>query len=217
MDHVGESLLSTLPPRQRLALAYAPRDSRAAMLALLAFDARMADLTRQSREPLLARIRLAWWRERLSSDPGDWPRGEPLLAFLGRWTGGTQALTGLVDGWEGLTGDAPLPVSAFAALARSRADAFAALSVRAVADTARLATNWALADLALHLSDTVERESALDLAHTQDWTPARLDRGLRPLVVLHALASRDLRLGGHPGRITPFGLLTAMRAGWTGI
>jgi len=60
VDH--EELLDSLGPLNRLALAYAPQSTRLPLLALLALDMRLAGIVRNSREPMLAQLRLAWWR-----------------------------------------------------------------------------------------------------------------------------------------------------------
>ena len=93
-------LAETLPLPQRLALTYARRDTRASTLALLALEQRLAAILRSGGEPTLAQIKLAWWRERLGEGPAKWPDGEPLLALLRDFPGGTAQLRPVVDGWE---------------------------------------------------------------------------------------------------------------------
>ncbi len=212
-------MIESLPPLQRLALAYAPASSREAMLALLALDTRLGGIVRSSREPMLAQLRLAWWREQLRADPTTWPGGEPLLAVLRAWPGNTAVLAGLVDGWEAMTGDAPLPPSAFETLAETRGIAFAALATgREAQDAAlRMGRNWALADIAARLSDPDERQAALELARAQDWRSAPLPRSLRPLAVLHGLAARQIReADGRVMQLSGRHVVTAMRIGLLG-
>lgn len=215
MSH-GEALLESLPPGRRLALAYAPAASRTPLLALLALDVRLAGIVRNSHEPMLAQLRLAWWREQLRQDGAGWPEGEPLLAALRSWNGGHGALVALVDAWEGMTGDAPLAPVVFEQLAQARAEGFAALAPGAAGDVLRLGRNWALADLAARLSHPEEKAAALDLARAQDWRGAALPRAMRPLAVLHGLAARALRRGGNMDRIGPLDLLAALRIGLFG-
>ncbi len=186
-------LLADLPPEQRLALAYAPRAARPAFAGLMALDARLARIIRASREPLLAQLRLAWWREQLAS-PDPAPGGEPLLELLALWGEHRTGLGALVDGWEALLGDAPLEGSRLAAFAAGRGSAAAALArclgvaetVAAEAD--RAARNWTLADLAARLSHPEEVQSARHLVAGAAWHHPRLPRSLRPLAVLHALS-----------------------------
>lgn len=212
-------MIKALLPVQRLALAYAPAASRPGLLALLALDARLAGIVRHSREPMLAQLRLAWWREQLATmgDKGESGGGDPLLASIRVWPGSRAPLVGLVDGWEAMVGEAPLPASAFAPLAEARASAFAALaaSEQEAASAMAMARAWALADIADRLSDPREREAALALVQAQDWRARRLGRGLRSLCVLHALAARAVsrKAGARAGFVD---LLVAMRVGLFG-
>jgi 15-cis-phytoene synthase len=208
-----ESLVEALPPLHRLALAYAPARSREPTLALLALDARLAGIVRNSHEPMLAQLRLSWWREQLNGEAASWPSGEPLLAALKSWGGHHRPLTALAEGWEMLTGPAPLDATAFEAFADGRGDAFAALAGAVGAGDDALAVRqmgraWALADLAANVAHPNERETAATLAKAAP-TP-RLSRAMRPLTVLHGLAKR--RLDG----LSPSSLLAAMRLGLLG-
>jgi phytoene synthase len=187
------AILDTLPAVQRVALAYALPDSRESWLGLLALDTRLARLVRETREPMLGQIRLAWWRERLSEPPEKRPRGEPLLALLGDSAG---RLIPLVEGWEAMLGEAPLPHEAISAFADGRAQALAGLADEAsAADVVRVGRRWALADLALRLSHPEECRHAADLLNAEGAGTIGLPRAMRPLIVLQGLASRDLRRG----------------------
>ncbi|MEO5587111.1 MAG: hypothetical protein ABIQ81_05405 [Novosphingobium sp.] len=210
------AILDSLPAVQRLALAYAPSAARGAWLGLLALDTRLAQLVRETSEPMLGQIRLAWWRERLQESPADRPRGEPLLALLGQHG---AAFSPLVDGWEELLGEAPLPCASIAGFAMGRAEALAGLATtlghgESAVETARLGRSWALADLALNLSHPEEREHAVTLLQADEPQPGRLPRALRPLVVLHGLAFRALRRDGSDEGVR--GFLAAMRLGILG-
>lgn len=210
-----ESLLDTQPLPRRLALSYASASTRAPMLAFLALDLRLAGIVRSSHEPMLAQLRLAWWREQLGSDGTGWPEGEPLLTALRSWNGGHGALLPLVDAWEGMTGPAPLPAAVFERLAEARGRAFTAIGKDEGA--LRPGRNWALVDLAFHLSHPEERAAAFALARAQDWRRPRLPQRLRPLAVLHALAARGLRRGADMDRMTPGDFAAAVRVGLMGI
>lgn len=214
------SLIYELPLLQRLALSYAPAVAREPTLALFALDTRLAAILRAAREPMLAQLRLAWWREQMRTDPASWPTGEPLLATLRCWGERRDALVGLVDGWEAMTAPAPLPAAAFESLAAARGQAFAALagllgSERDAEAARRMGADWALADLAGHLGQPEEKALAEDLARARDWRRAGLSRRLRPLVVLHGLAARAVRRGAGPEQ-SPAVLLTALRLGLLG-
>lgn len=208
----ADSLLEALPPLHRLALAYAPKAAREPTLALLALDQRLAGIVRNSHEPSLAQLRLAWWREQLMVDAAVWPRGEPLLAALQSWRGKHTALVELVNGWEMLTGAAPLPDADLSEFAGGRGEAFAALAevVGVPREPAlRLGRQWALADLATNVANPEERAAAQRLLEGEGRT-ARVARALRPLTVLHGLARR--KQNGHSAA----SLMTAMRLGLLG-
>jgi len=215
-------LVETLPVTSRLALAYAPARHRPATLAVLALDARLANLLRHSREPMLAQLRMAWWRETLGQDAAAWPSGEPLLAALGSWQGHHGALAALVDGWEALCGPAPLAPASLETAARGRGAAFAGLAQVTGCEEAaelagRLGTSWGLHDLAMRLGNTQERAAARDLAERDrsGFVPGRAPRPVRPVAVLRALAVRRLAKGEEAAS-SPAAVPTAMRVGLLG-
>lgn len=216
-----QSLVAGLPVLQRLALSYAPSSVSQPTLALLALDVRLAGIVRAASEPMLAQLRLAWWREQLASDQSVRPAGEPLLEILASWDGMFDALVGLVNGWEEMTAEAPLAASAFEGLADARGKAFAALAERFGTENdskaaGRLARNWAIADIAARLSHSEERQRARDLAKAQDWQPVRLSRRMRPLAVLHGLAARATKRGEGLDELPPSALFSALRLGLVG-
>ncbi|MFN4221728.1 MULTISPECIES: hypothetical protein [Novosphingobium] len=183
-----------LDPQHRIALAYAPKSARAAWLALLAFEQRMADTARPGREPIMIQLRLAWWRDRLAEDGTNWPVSEPLLAQLVSWQGRHGALGALIDGWEAMiVGE----------------DGGTQLC------EARVKAHLALADLlGVTALEPVER-MARDLATGKgDVSPGPpVARPMRPLAVLRVLARRERR----DRRSSPFAdLLRVMRAGLLG-
>lgn len=195
---IPDVLIEQLPVHLRLALSYAPAHARGLTLGLLALDCRLAGIVRNSREPLLGQVRLAWWRDRFGEGAEGWPEGEPLLALLRPWADQSAALSGLVDGWEGLFGDPPLSGEALGRLADGRASAFGGLArlLKAEPDEAiRAGRGWALVDLSGKLGDPEERAEARNLAEQQDWRRPSLPRSLRPLAVLHGLARRAMTRG----------------------
>lgn len=211
-----------LPVPQRLAFNYAPHHALAASEALFAFDARLGELIGKANEPLLAQLRLAWWRDEFAKPVEGRARGDPVLdALSAAWTGEEAALSALVDGWENLVGEAPLPERAIAAFADARGGAAAALArligepaaQEPASDAARV---WALADLAAHLGDETERATALRLAAEHGAPPRHLPRALRPLAVLYGLARRALARGGGPLVRGRRDVLTAARLGMLG-
>ncbi|MCW1403300.1 hypothetical protein OKA06_13595 [Novosphingobium sp. MW5] len=210
------SLIDGLSPLYRLALAYAPARAKADWLTFLSLDTRLAGLLRQARDPVLAQIRLAWWREKLAQAPSERPRGEPLLARLADWPEGGAALGVLVDGWEALLGEPPLAADALAAFGQGRAGAIAALAarLRLAAPEPGLAMAWSMADLACHLGDP--REQAVAAGLLQPALANSVPRELRPLLVLERVSVRAARKGGAAQLTSPGALFTAMRAGLLG-
>jgi phytoene synthase len=206
-----------LPPVLRLALAYAPREAHGGWLAAFALDARLAALVRHAREPILAQIKLAWWRDRLGEAPASWPAGEPLLDTIRSGIAQPARLGSLVDGWEAMLAEAPLPEAGLLAAAEGRARGLLAAAVTDQDEAAQvLARRWALADLAAHLSHPEERARALALHRAMGPRVAVSARVLRPLVVIEGLASRSLQARGSNAPSGLGGLLLAMRLGLLG-
>ncbi|MEZ5737879.1 MAG: hypothetical protein R3E09_19115, partial [Novosphingobium sp.] len=157
----------------------------------------------------------------LSKDWPEQPAGEPLLQILQDWEGGSQPLVGLINGWEEMTGEAPLASSALEALADARAKAFVALADQfgTAADrepALRLGQNWALADIAAHLSHPEERRVASQLARARDWRVTPMSRNMRPLAILHGLAARATRRGENLHELSPSAMFTVLRLGFFG-
>lgn len=213
------ALLDAIPIEQRLALAYARPADKPLMLGVFLLDTRLAATVRGGREPVLAQIKLAWWREQLGKAADERPVGEPLLAVLSPLAAEGAALGRLVDGWEHLLGESPLAASALEEFAAGRGAAFAALARQmgladAAAAAERAARGWAAADLAAKLGQPEERAAALELAARHDWGRVALPRRLRPLQVLHGLARRERGQG--PLLAGPGALLAATRIGLLG-
>lgn len=88
-----------------LGALFAPEPARRGLLALLAFDHELARTRTVTREPMLARIRLEWWREAVAEAAGSGqPRAQPLvesLSEIARRHGlGAERLTALIDARE---------------------------------------------------------------------------------------------------------------------
>lgn len=101
------SVTSDLSPPSNLAVAYTPVAYRPAFALLLQLDARFADIVRKAREPMIAQIKLAWWRDAFAAKPALRPKGEPLLQALGQCGNDISeaALEDLVTAWELLLGE----------------------------------------------------------------------------------------------------------------
>ena len=62
---------------------FAPEPQRRGLLALLAFDHELARTRSVTREPMLARIQLEWWREAVvEAAGGGMPRAQPIVEVL---------------------------------------------------------------------------------------------------------------------------------------
>jgi phytoene synthase len=124
----------------------------------------------------MIQLRLSWWRDRLSEPFEAWPKGEPVLAALRAWSGETDALRGLVDGWEArVVGE-----DGGADLARAEVEAYVAL--------ARMA---GMKDL-----DIVRAEaSALVDPSAPEQSVRRLPKAMRPLSILRVVAMRERQAG----------------------
>lgn len=186
-----------LPPPLRLALAYAPPQTQGLFTGLFAWDQRLARIVAHHSEPLVAQIKLAWWRDILTgtgTESGDTAFKSIAIAWAGRLTD----LSPMVDGWENMLAPSP----DFCAVAAGRAAPFAALASSLgceaiIVEGARIgAMRWALIDIHDHLSQPTERRDARLLAAQLPAPRCRLPRALRPLAVLDGLARRALRRGG---------------------
>ena len=191
---------SILPAGQQLALAYAGQ-GRAVIGAGLLLDTRLGMSLRGASEPIVAQLKLAWWRDRFAEDPAAWPTGEPLLGALQGWRTSLNGLGSLIDGWEVLTSER-LDTEAVTRFWRGRmelwrimaAELGTAYRAQALEDAVRF---WALGDLAAHVRDDAERATIKAMARPASPLPA-LPRRLRPLLVLSALGRRGLVRGGAP-------------------
>lgn len=88
-----------------LGVLFASEPARRGLLALLAFDHELARTRIVTREPMLARIRLEWWREAAAEAAGSGqPRAQPIvesLSEIARRHGlGAERLTALIDARE---------------------------------------------------------------------------------------------------------------------
>ncbi|MBB3991136.1 squalene/phytoene synthase family protein [Croceicoccus naphthovorans] len=210
-----EETLASFPPPMRLSLTFAPAASRSFWGGFFALDRRFAHIVATASEPMLAQMRLTWWREVLDKPADDRPSGEPLLAALAKWGGEARVLARLAEGWEMLVGEEPLDAASVAALAGARGDVAGAIARLAgksdqAEDAVRAGYRWALADIASHLSDEGERAMALSLYRAA--AEGSMPRIARPVRVLEQLAMRSM--AGQAGGFGSY--LAALRTGWLG-
>lgn len=166
-------ILDPQHPPARLALAYARASDRPLWASYFALEARLAEAGARTSQPMMAQLRLAWWRDRLKAPAPDWPKGEPLLAALICWDAERAALAALVDGWEAVL------------VGEDGGDALAEARVSAMLALARLCGMAAGPEIERAARDWQAPASASAVA------AKTLPRPMRPLAVLRMLAMRE--------------------------
>lgn len=210
--------MAELDPERILALAYVPAKKRPALEALWRLDTAFASVLATGREPMVTRIRIAWWREALERLDGAPPPAEPLLEMLAAHvlTAGVSGieLATMADGWEAIAGALAPDAEALDLHATARGTTLFSLSARlldADVDMGTAGEIWALTDLARHSSDPREAAAAIAAAEKRPesvmgrWPPA-----LRPIGMLVILARRDLLSGGEERQGAPLRIMRMM-------
>ncbi len=174
-----------------LAIAYAPKAQQDWLDLMLAFDARMAAVVIQAKEPIIAQMRFAWWRENLAKPEQHRPQGEPLLRLLATLDPpmASGAMQPLVDAWELLLND-PWQHDVISEHAKLRAQVVFkgyADACSSNLDVVEIGTSWALADLARRFPTMAQTTVAANTLTVQGFQ--KLPRQLRPLAILHYAAS----------------------------
>lgn len=190
-----ENSISSFPVR--LALSHAPLSQRAPAQALFALDSRLGQFVSQASEPLVAQLRISWWREQLAKPADQRPKGDEVLDALSlHWPQVDASMTAIVDGWERLLAEPPLPEEAADEFVDTRAGIFDLLGNSQDARGAGRA--WAAADLISRTSDDGERQFLLEKFGRLAADRHSLPRSLRHLTILGELARRSLARGGGP-------------------
>jgi phytoene synthase len=216
--------MTPLDPDRRLALTYVPAARRVAVASLWHLDAALGAVVSSGREPMISRIKLAWWREALEKLDHAPAPAEPTLQavadhLLTNGISGAE-LARMEEGWAVLLNEEALSGEELQTYAGARGGAFFRLTARLLGaelspEQMRAGERWALADLARH-SGEPDSGAALAagraLAGSVQW-PARL----RPLGMLAGLASRDLLRGnGREPQGAPRRMLYMLRHRLTG-
>jgi len=148
----------------------------------LHIDNRFAEILRNAREPMIAQIKMAWWREAFASAAEARPKGEPLLQALNE--AGDRiplsALEALASAWEYLLGNERFSQEAIEAHAELRAEAiFATYAgwMGTVQDMRPIGRSWALEALRTAFP---ERDAGCNMPPA----PLPKARALRPLSIL---------------------------------
>ncbi|MGB7374573.1 hypothetical protein [Pontixanthobacter sp.] len=185
-------------------------------------DNRLAQFVSQSKEQILTQMRIAWWRDQLGKPVGERPEGDPVLdALSAHWQGEEAALIALVDGWEGLLAEPPLPQDAARDFAEGRSECFAAIArLSGAAEFAHCARNagirWAYADLVSRMSNIQEASFVLSNASIPDHYEDQLPYKLRALLILSRLADKALSKTGGPLIEGRSDIIAVMRVGLLG-
>lgn len=191
-------------PDRLLSLAYAGAKLRPKLELVFALDEALADILRTVREPLIAQIRLAWWRDQLEAlAAGRDAAPEPLLLRIGAILGpsGAASLAELPSAWEALLED-PLEIEAVTRFADLRSAALVP-----VFNSPELTIGlrfWALVDFAFHCSDPQLAAQVADAAKRLEPDVLKpLPRSARVLIGLARddLAHPDVRHPGSPRRL----------------
>ncbi len=214
-------LAADLPEASRMALSLASA-RREMWLAAFALDACAGRAVLGVREPIMAQLRLAWWRDQLRLPAAEREKAEDLLSLVGSaWRAEVEPLIGLVDGWESLLAEPPLGDDALASFVDARAGLAAALALRCrcpedVDEARRAGRLWALADIAQRPEYRPIRSRAMTLAEGDRGPPLVLPRTLRPLALLGGLSRRALARGGSFLLGDRFSPIVAFRMGLLG-
>ncbi|MDT9597632.1 squalene/phytoene synthase family protein [Sphingosinicella rhizophila] len=205
-----------LDPDRLLALSYVAAPRRSALQALWHVDAALGAVLTGGREPMISRIKLAWWRDALAGLDQSKPPAEPLLQIIAEQllpagiSGGELAL--MESGWSQLLTSEPLEdeeLDAYAAGRGGHLFAYSAelLGVAPSEEVRQAGEAWALVDLARHSTEAAEVERAATFARRRS-RPQRWPSRLRPLGMLAILSERDSEAGrprwevqGAPGRM----------------
>ena len=186
-----------LDPDRILALSYVPARRRAAVGALWRLDSALGAALAGGREPMIARIKLAWWREALERLDREPAPAEP--ALLDAATQLLPILSGaelaaMEEGWAVLPSRDTLSADELRTYAERRGGLvfrYSARLLEAEADGVDQAGEaWALVDLARHCATREDADVALAAARERR-LPRRWPARLRPLGMLAALAERD--------------------------
>jgi phytoene synthase len=185
-----------------LVLTYVPAARRAAVGALWRLDVALGAVLAGGREPMISRIKLAWWRDSLVKLDSVKAPAEPVLQDVAQHVlpcgvSGT-VLSEMEEGWAVLLSEEPLEPDDLATYGAARGaplfrHSAALLGGSLSPGMERAGEAWALVDLMRH-SNPADGAAALaaaaDRLETVRW-PSRL----RPLGMLAALAARDVKRG----------------------
>lgn len=194
-----QTLETPVSPLVTLAVGYGDRQVRDWARALFAFDAQMAGIVLQAREPMLAQIRLQWWHDVLAKPVASRPSANPVLAALAPVEADglalADALGPVIRGWEAaLECEDSEAVADFVA---GRGQLFAAFAGQGddAADLQRIGQAWALWDMVRFHRRTAALDSAFAAVDTQALARIALPARLRPLSMINRAVRLDIARG----------------------
>ena len=208
LSRLSSGLLSPTGVLPTLLLSYAPPETRYWHRLAWVIDERLAHVVRTVREPSIAAIRMAWWREALAAHDLSKGKSEPLVEAWRarpRNAAADQAVEQMINGWSVLADGAALTVEDMRAYAEGRGSGLFGLLTAdgggtSVEDVRRAGALWALWDLAGHVSNAKLAAQAMDLAHSYADQGSTLpkQRRLKPLRLALGIARREVVKGRVP-------------------
>ena len=187
-------------PLVTLAASYGDRQVRDWARALFAFDAQMASIVLQAREPMLAQIRLQWWHDVLGKSAAERPAANPVLAALhpieAEGLALAEALGPVIRGWEAALESEE--AGAVAEFAEGRGQLFAAFATLCGADRGdllRIGQAWALWDMVRFHRRTPALDAAIAAVDPQVLARIVLPARLRPLSIINRAVRLDIARG----------------------
>ncbi len=199
--------MHAIDPEVALAVTHTPSSVRDAVRLLFVLDARLGEIVRATREPLIGEMRLTWWRDALAVLRDLDAPAEPLLRELASSPLDRDRMAAMAEGWIELLSPFPIEDEALIAFAAGRGGglfgAGAGLLLSDFAELAAAGEGWALADFAFHCSDGDTAARALALAKTrlEQSLGSRWPKEVRPFGMIATLALRDVRAGRPPVRL----------------
>lgn len=202
--------MADLDPDRILALSYVPARHRPAIEALWRLDAALGGALAGGREPMIGRIKLAWWREALERLDREQAPPEPVLQALAAHVlpAGIEGaeLAEMEEAWAVLLSGEPLTPADLDLYGKKRGGLLFAFCGRILGAEASGGEAWALADLARRSANAADADSAL--AASRGFATCKVPARARALGMLAALARRDGETGrprwepqGSPGRM----------------
>lgn len=189
-------------PLVTLASSYGDVQMRSWCHALFAFDAQIAGIVLQAREPMLAQIRLQWWHDVIGQTADRRPSANPGLAALRPLEAvGLNLQTALgpvIRGWEAaLEIDQDDAIQAFAEGRGQLLEAFRMLAPEVDRDDlARIGRAWALWDMVRFHRRTAAIDAAVAKTDVAALNALSLPRKLRPISMIARAVRLDIAGGG---------------------